>query len=328
MDVGIIGAGVAGAAAGRRLLASGRSVVLFDKARGPGGRMSTKRAPTPLGERSFDHGCQFVTARTADFRDAVGSWRSAGAAAPWISRFMELGEKGLKPAPAEPRWVGKPGMNGLIRAQLGPLDTAFGAEVVKITGEPRAWRIGFADGAEAGPFPMLVVAVPAEQAAPLLESVAPGLAAEAAKAVTAPCWAVMAAYQHPFRCEFEAVRIPDGPLAWAAEDSSKPNRTADATWVLHGSSAFSRDQIDAAPEEAVAALVDAFRRLTNAPEPAFALGHLWRYAQVETPAETPFGFDKALGIGTCGDWRIGPRVELAWSSGDQLAAAICLAGDR
>ena len=35
----------------------------------------------------------------------------------------------------------------------------------------------------------------------------------------------------------------------------------------------------------------------------------------------PLG-DPALGLGVCGDWRLGPRVEWAWTSGDALGARL------
>jgi len=41
----IIGAGISGLACAQALAAAGQPVTLFDKARGPGGRMSSRRLP-------------------------------------------------------------------------------------------------------------------------------------------------------------------------------------------------------------------------------------------------------------------------------------------
>ena len=63
MTTAIIGAGIAGLACAQKLKQAGRSVKLFDKGRGPGGRMSTRRMQTPIGEvqivrgTSSDHPC-------------------------------------------------------------------------------------------------------------------------------------------------------------------------------------------------------------------------------------------------------------------------------
>ncbi|WP_333927659.1 FAD-dependent oxidoreductase [Sphingomonas sp. LR55] len=49
MRIGIVGAGMAGLSCAQALRRQGHAVVLFDKGRGPGGRMSTRRIDTPLG---------------------------------------------------------------------------------------------------------------------------------------------------------------------------------------------------------------------------------------------------------------------------------------
>ena len=61
MQFAIIGAGMAGIACADALQAAGHAVAVFDKGRGPGGRMSTRRMETPLGTVAFDHGAQYFT---------------------------------------------------------------------------------------------------------------------------------------------------------------------------------------------------------------------------------------------------------------------------
>jgi predicted NAD/FAD-dependent oxidoreductase len=60
----------------------------------------------------------------------------------------------------------------------------------------------------------------------------------------------------------------------------------------------------------------------SVPEPLLIQAHRWRYAKVEQAAGTPFGRDARLGVGVCGDWRLGPRAESAWRSGYELAGAM------
>ena len=75
--VGVIGGGIAGAIAARRLRDEGFMVTVLDKGRGPGGRCSTRRAD----DLYFDHGAQYFTARGEAFAKQVDAWRSAGVAA-------------------------------------------------------------------------------------------------------------------------------------------------------------------------------------------------------------------------------------------------------
>ena len=54
MRTAVIGAGMAGMACAEVLVQAGWAVDLFDKGRGPGGRMSTRRITTAAGEASSE----------------------------------------------------------------------------------------------------------------------------------------------------------------------------------------------------------------------------------------------------------------------------------
>lgn len=66
----VVGAGLAGLVAAQRLAAAGIRVTVFDKGRGPGGRMATRRE----GDACWDHGAQFFTARDPRFAEMVARW--------------------------------------------------------------------------------------------------------------------------------------------------------------------------------------------------------------------------------------------------------------
>ena len=68
--VAIIGAGLAGLSCATRLQAQGFEVHVFEKSRGPSGRMSTRN-----GENwSADHGAQYFTARDPLFIEELKTW--------------------------------------------------------------------------------------------------------------------------------------------------------------------------------------------------------------------------------------------------------------
>ena len=74
LDVLVIGAGLAGLAFACDAPAAGLRVRLVDKARGPGGRCSTRR----LGDGvSVDHGAQYFTARGERLKELVNAWIAA-----------------------------------------------------------------------------------------------------------------------------------------------------------------------------------------------------------------------------------------------------------
>ncbi len=65
--IAIIGAGIAGLTIGKNLQAEGFEVNIFDKGRGVGGRMSSRR--TNWGY--LDHGCQYFTAKDSLFASFI-----------------------------------------------------------------------------------------------------------------------------------------------------------------------------------------------------------------------------------------------------------------
>ena len=184
------------------------------------------------------------------------------------------------------------------------------------------WTLALSDGLQTGPFESVVIAVPAEQAAELLLPVAPSLAREAQAARTSPCWAAMLVFPSRVKADFEAARVGgSSALGWAAQ--MKGNDEAYSCWVLHAKPDWSRDNIAQSSQWISDELARAFSEFARIDEnPLHAAAHRWRYAQVQAPAGTPFAWDDGLGLGVCGDWRLGPRVELAWQSGDALGCAI------
>ncbi len=324
--IAIIGAGMSGLACAQRLHEAGCEVSLFDKGRGPGGRMSSRRASVDGKEMRFDHGAQYFTARDPQFRQWIDAQIDAGRVGEWQGRFVTIVPDGrLSPARAQARYVGLPAMNGLIRSMAAPFNVAWNSRVSAIKGGPGCWRLVIEDDAEQGDFEQVVLAIPAEQAAPLLRPVAPELADVAASAVSAPCWTVMLSFAAPFGAPFDAASIEGHALSWLARDASKPGRTSEETWVAQAGPDWSRQHIEDSAETVTAALLADLQSIFPVPEVTHLAAHRWLYARVETPASGP-GFLPALGLAICGDWRLGPRVESAWLSGRDAATA-CLSAN-
>jgi renalase len=312
MRVGIIGAGIAGLACADGLARRGHDVELFDKGRGPGGRMSTRRFQTSAGEAHFDHGAQYFTARDDDFRSQVRDWVAAGVAAPWA-------------AAGDDAYVGVPAMNSPVRAMSGHHVVHWSTLVTRLESRGDGWRLSLGSG-EVRDVDLAVVAVPAEQAAALLADAAPELAATAGASVSEPCWTAMVAFGQTVPVALDCWR-GDGPAAatigWAARNSAKPGRTGPESWVVQATPGWSRRHIDAEPDYVIASLRAGLSDALDVelPPSIGTSAHLWRYARC---AEGGPGVivDADLSLGVCGDWSIGPRVESAWISGARLADRI------
>jgi len=323
--VAIVGAGIAGLLVARLLTARGARVRVFEKARGAAGRTSTRRLDDGGFERArFDHGAQYVTVRTPAFRAQMDDWLARGVAAPWSARFVAL-ERGAveHEASAPERFVGVPGMSALARDLAQGLALELAVRIASVERRGGEWLLRSEDGRVFSGFDGLVSAVPAPQAIPLLAA-SPALVALAQQARLEPCHAVMARFAAPLAVEFDAAFVRAAPLAWVAREASKPDRPPSNDWLLHSTPAFSQAHLDASPEALVAALGGAFAAAVGEPLPAIAATatHRWLYARsVAAPIDAAV-FDAALGLGVCGDWLVGSRVEDAYTSAERLVAAI------
>lgn len=312
--IAIIGAGIAGLSCAAALRAAGHQVVVFDKSRGPGGRMSTRRGDG----WQADHGAQYFTARDPRFQRQVQRWIDSGLVAAWQVTPAVIGSD---PAPSEEatvRYVGVPDMPAPARALAAGIEVHTGHTINGLIREANGWRLSSAEHGElAGVHAQVVVAMPSPQAATLLAPAAPALSTLATAPDILPCWTVMAQLAQPPKLAFDAAFVNAGPLRWIARNNSKPGRSGQESWVLQASAQWSAEYLEHDAASVADVLLTAFRQLGGTAALTFQ-AHRWRYANCEA-GETGSVWDGELGIGLCGDWLHGGRVEGAWLSGHHLA---------
>lgn len=305
MHVAIIGAGIAGLSCAGVLAEAGHKVSLFDKGRGPGGRMSTRRVFTAMGQAHFDHGAPCFSARDARFAHAVRAWSARGLVAPW-------------PEAGDDMWVGVPGMNVLVRDMGSRHNVEFGFLVRGMVRQNDMWQVAGENVTRRG-FDAVVVAVPAEQVASLVTLHDFAMARTAFLARSQPCWTAMFAFDAPVATDrnlFQNV----GNLAWACRNNAKPGRGPMECWVVQADVHWSSDHIESTSDMVSHALRAMLEQCVGAPLPTIvhADAHRWRYAR---PARGAHGvlWNGQIGLGICGDWVSGGDVESAWVSGYELA---------
>jgi renalase len=315
--VAIVGAGISGLVCAQRLKASGFSVVVFEKARGPGGRITTRRRA----EERFDHGAQYCTVQSDEFATAVRSWFDAGVMAPWMGRFASW-SSGVFSAvePRRMRWVGTPRMSAIGRHMARDLNLHLSTRIVRLEALVSGWRLHTDDGAVWGPFDAVVLSCPGPQAAALLPEESP-THIKARQLEYASCWAVMMGFDSPVVLPFDGVQWSHPVLAWSARDSSKPGRADGERWVVHTQPEWSDAHLED-DQNAVAELVaEQWQTLTGA-KPNDISAHRWRFSLAESSLDEPAYFDSDMSLGLCGDGLTGPRIEDAWHSGCVMASQI------
>jgi photolyase PhrII len=327
LAVAVVGAGVAGAACARALLDAGHTVTVFDKGRGPGGRVSTRRE----GELSFDHGAPCFTVSDERFARYARAWWQERVVAEWKPRLATFGSTkerlDLDAARAgKPlvRLVATPGMSALLERMLEGVDVRFERQVHGLVRRDDHVGLTGAHGESMGEYDAVVVALPAPQAADLVDPLSYAMASRIREAQLAPTWAVMMAFAQPLTVDVDAAFVNVGPLSWLAKDSSKPERREGERWVLHASAEWSRAHLEDAQEAVAPMLVEAFFATTGAPpvEPSFVKAHRWRHALVTKPLAEDCVVHESGRVIACGDWCRGPRLEAAFLSGTAAAGRL------
>ncbi|MFC7063298.1 NAD(P)/FAD-dependent oxidoreductase [Halobacillus seohaensis] len=114
-DVTIIGAGISGITAARRLQQFGQDIVLVDKGKSVGGRLATRR----VAEGKADNGAQFFTVRTKELQKEVDHWLESG----WIKHWF---------GNDYPRYTAVNGMNRLAQQIAQGINVHLHAKVASI----------------------------------------------------------------------------------------------------------------------------------------------------------------------------------------------------
>lgn len=302
------------------LNAAGTSVQVFEKSRGPGGRLASKRTS----EGGVDIGAQYFTVRDQGFRALLDQY-APDSFQPWQANLvLERPAGQLQPFAEDARYVGVPRMTAVSRTLSEQLSIDYETRVAKLSkpdGTGR-WSLEDTEGTQYGPFDLVIVTAPPVQTRDLLAN--SGLDAlnneqVLAAAVMLPCWAVGIRLSAPLAVNFDGLQPAAGPLGWLARDSSKPGRKAASEWwMLHATPEWSAAHQDAAPETVQRVLVDAFRAQNAVPDEVSVtetVVHRWLYARsADTEAGPGHLWFAEEGIAVAGDWLAGGRVEGAYLS--------------
>ena len=322
--VAIVGSGLAGLVAARQLLESGVETTLFEKSRGPGGRMAAKRLPDPA-SGSVDIGAQYFTVRNPAFRQFLDQYADEACWAEWQGRFRYQNDEGewqdLRPAH---RYVGVPRMSAITRTISQGLDVRAGVRIATLQRDDRdLWQLTDTEGSRYGDYDAVVLTPPPAQTVDLLtdsglSDVADDLSIRISHMQA--CWTVVVHFPRGAGAGVEGL-MPRSPiLDWAANNSSKPGRKDEGEWwVLHGAPVWSDANIDMDPDQVRGQLLEEFLRCSGVTgQPDDFLVHRWLYAKPRAstaPGHLWFG-DRNIAL--AGDWLDGGRVEGAFNSANDL----------
>ena len=322
-DVVVVGAGLAGLTAARRLATSGRSVIVIDKGVSVGGRLATRR----IGTAVLDHGAQFFTVRSAEFAAQVDRWVADGVVDVWCHGFGT--------ADGHPRYRARTGMNALAKSLVtDDVDLRLGQMVFAVerpdadtlSGTDASWTVVIDDGTRHHAR-SVVITSPLPQTFGLLIDSGIDLPEDLISTGYDPTVALLAVLDRPsgITDALTADRLHGSPFSFVGDNHSKGISPLPAV-TFHADTAWSREHFEDDPAAIAATLTAAATPFIGG---ARILEHQvkkWRFA---TPARLwPERYWATDGVVLAGDVFAGPggsNVEAAYLSG--RAAAGYLLGE-
>ena len=316
LEVAIIGAGVTGLATARSL--NTRNYMIFEKSRGPGGRLASKR----LNDFRVDIGAQFFTVRDPRFQEIVSDAVHTGFVERWRPRMgtFIMGRAAASPDTQE-RFVGFPYMNAMGHYLAQSLTIKTQLRIATISRRDNQYHLASTDG-ELYTASQVVVTVPVDQMTNLLPSY--DVQEVASRFTMEPTWTAVSDLGTPLSDQngdpLDALFGGDHSLFdFVSTEKSKPGRESSYV-VTHAKPEWSAVHIEDEPTSVQ-------KQINTALETTFGASvkpvivHRWRFARPTDPTLTTqkgvFEIDDGLWV--AGDYLAGGRVEGAYLSGIEAA---------
>ncbi len=321
----VIGAGMAGLAAGRLMSEKGYGVVLLDKGRGVGGRVATRRLDGH-GERQgrWDHGAQSIVLRSGRLKSQLAQWGALSSLEPWSAT-----REGVD------RLRARNGLNTFAKALAVDLPIRKAERVVRLTRGPGCWHAICESGASFEGDAVLST-IPAPQLLDLLDASGladlPGIAALDTILYTRNL-TLLAEMDGPSGLPPPGVLYPDSDVLERIIDNAVKGISATHTITAQAHPAFSLAWYEQDREVVSAMMAESLGACVGCRVIASTI-HGWKYAEAtqrwpEACLEVGEGLWAAGDGFMAGDRDVPPslpaRVEAALLSG--MAAAVAISAE-
>jgi predicted NAD/FAD-dependent oxidoreductase len=313
IKIAVIGAGLSGLSLSRQMQKKGFAVDIFDKARGVGGRMSSRR--TSWGY--IDHGTQYFTVKHPLFQEFLQDYDSVVSV--WNGKFARWQEGELRAVLLEnPRYVASVGMNNLCKS-MG-LEVRLETRIIALE-KSSFWTLMDENGQKYSGYDFVVVTAPPAQSYDLLK-LHTKIASSIEPLKMYACFSLMMIPETKRNLPFDGIEFPQHPvLGWVAMNDSKPLRGEKGGIVMQSNFTWAEDNL----EENRDVLTEIIKKNTEDifqvkfGDSVYESLHLWRYALPVRSNEKGYYLDEDNNIGICGDWCLNGKVESAFLSSYYLA---------
>tara|TARA_R110002167_G_scaffold118753_6_gene295502 strand:+ start:801 stop:1790 length:990 start_codon:yes stop_codon:yes gene_type:complete len=321
LDILVIGAGMSGLIAATELQKTGFKVACVEKARGSGGRLSSKRIESAKTKAMihFDLGCASFDAKTELFRSHTETWASKGIAKVW--RFSEK---------AGTQYVATPRSSSITRYLADQLDVHFATRVTELCKVNGQWSVYIGELGKRTLFAQakhIIFATPPQQAADLLPK-DHAFIDILSQPILLPQWVLMLNVKGRLDLIDDYYEFTDSIISRLLLEPSKPERVQlndHQVWMIQADTKWTSENLDTEKTKIEHELIAELATKTGAPiivEDAYL--HRWLYSVAQPNELTGRKFlSDTNGIWFCGDYLADTTklsgVEASFTSAYQLA---------
>jgi predicted NAD/FAD-dependent oxidoreductase len=317
MKVALIGAGAAGAACVSVLRSRGADFCVYEKSRGPGGRLSTRRVSgvVPEGDIYYDHGAPYFS---------------------WSQKLTAQLAESLQSSTLHPfkkdTWIASPSMPQLVKDLLGRGEVHLQTEIDAIEGRAGEWflreKIKPHDisPVKHGPFTAVVITAPAPQAQSLLREINCSWKSQLSLIEYNPCWALMATFNEIQIPRSFSSTILSSELNCQQDKPGRIVHKSNQSWVAQATPEWSRAHLEEPAELVLEQLLKELLSLFELKKECVVHSavHRWRYSTVAKALGQVALSDPQQGLFYAADGCLGTGVAGAVESGLKTGEGLSL----
>jgi renalase len=283
-NIAIIGAGLSGLILAHTLKEHAQ-ITLFEKARGVGGRMTTRYT----NEFEFDHGVPFFEIHTKAFLEFLTPYIESGIIQSWDNT---------------PFFVACPRMNSLAKALSQGLNIQLQHKIEDI----QEFRENFDWMISTAPYPQTKALLPSMPDFPVEMT---------------PCFVLMLGFESPLPLQANIINLKNPLIQSVIINSNKPHRRSGFSIVIQSTTQWSKQNLEMTDEWLIEQLINELREcLSFQINPHFISIHRWRFAQSIPHVEPYLWIDDQNKLAACGDWSMQGGVEGAFYAARTLGTKI------
>lgn len=332
MVIGIIGAGLSGLIAGKRLADAGHDVTMIEKKHSLGGRLATVR----LDGMALDYGISHIHTREKDFQSFLEQLSEKDDVREWVREFSFYdGTEFHKVNPnSDPQknYIGTDGNRTITKGLSRWVDVMVDEQAAGLTylgpdtSKKRPWMINLTD-VSVFECDAVLIATPAVEAYGIIQMVQNRTATRKIirhidEVRYNGCMSLACTFDHGVP-DWKGIEVDNSTIQWIGNESSKRKKNSVAGLVIQSTPDFFRSFAQSDDESVQEALLEEASQIVGSwvLQPKSTYLHRWKYFQPQNPIDEYFmelEMDDAP-LALIGDYLGGNSLEDAFISGYNLA---------